>query len=215
LDGFERAVLVKAAFLVLAKGGFVMIPLALCSVLALAVVIERAWRWLSLGGTADAGRVIAAAARGEWEAAARTGEGSGSPVARVLAAGLRHRSAPTLAMEAAAQDEVASLRRYLALLDTVITLAPLLGLLGTVTGMIGAFGIMAQAGLNQPTAITGGVGEALVATASGLAVAIAALVPYNFFQRRADAMAESIERYGTRLELVLAEASRARHDAAA
>ena len=108
-------------------------------------------------------------------------------------------------MEAAAQDELARLRRYLPVLDTVITLSPLLGLLGTVTGMIGAFGIMAQAGLNQPTAITGGVAEALIATAAGLGVAIVALVPYNFFQRRAEAMAETIERYGSKLELLLAE----------
>ncbi len=206
----------RTAFIVLAKGGYVMIPLAVCSVMALAVVIERAIRWLRLGGTPDADRVLAAAARGEWEAAMRAGEASGSPVARVLAEGLRHRNpAPALAMEAAAQDELARLRRYLPLLDTVITLAPLLGLLGTVTGMIGAFGIMAQAGLNQPTAITGGVGEALVATASGLAVAIVALVPYNFFQRRVDAMAETIERYGSKLELLLAEAPHVRREVAA
>jgi len=197
----------SAALAILAKGGIVMIPLALCSVLALAVVIERACRWLRLGGLAEADRVLAAAASGEWDEAARVGEAARSPVARVLAAGLRHRNpAPALAMDAAAQDELARLRRYLPLLDTVITLAPLLGLLGTVTGMIGAFGIMAVAGLNQPTAITGGVGEALVATAGGLAVAIAALVPYNFFQRRTEAMAETIERYGSRLELLLAEA---------
>ena len=196
-----------AAVSVLAKGGLVMIPLGLCSVLALAVVIERAFRWLSLGSVGEADAVLATAARGEWDAAAQAGDAAGSPVARVLAAGLRHRNpAPVLAMEAAAQDELARLKRYLPLLDTVITLAPLLGLLGTVTGMIGAFGIMAQAGLNQPTAITGGVGEALVATASGLAVAILALVPYNYFQRRAEAMAETIERYGSRLELLLAEA---------
>jgi biopolymer transport protein ExbB len=205
----------KAAFDVLAKGGLVMIPLGLCSVLALAVTIERALRWLGLGGLSEADRVLALAGRGEWEEATRAGEQSTSPVARVLAAGLRHRNpAPGLAMEAAAQDELARLRSYLPLLDTVITLAPLLGLLGTVTGMIGAFGIMSQAGLNQPTAITGGVGEALVATASGLAVAIAALVPYNFFQRRSEAMAEIIERYGSKLELLLAEAPAARREAA-
>jgi biopolymer transport protein ExbB len=195
-----------AALGLLAKGGLVMIPLALCSITALAVVIERALRWARLGRLAEADRVLAAAARGDWEAAVSAGEASRSPVARVLATGLAHRNpAPALAMEAAAQDELARLRRYLPVLDTVITLAPLLGLLGTVTGMIGAFGVMAEAGLNQPTAITGGVGEALIATAAGPAVAIGALVPYNFFQRRADAMAETIERYGSRLELLLAE----------
>lgn len=205
----------KAAFDVLVRGGLVMVPLGLCSILALAVVIERAIRWLLMGGTAEADRVLALASKGDWEEAARSGETSRSPVARVLAQGLRHRHpAPALAMEAAAQDELAGLRRYLPLLDTVITLAPLLGLLGTVTGMIGAFGIMSQAGLNQPTAITGGVGEALIATASGLAVAIASLVPYNFFQRRSEAMEETIQRYGTKMELLLAETPVARREAA-
>ena len=205
----------KAAFDVIAKGGLVMIPLALCSVLALAVIIERACRWLKLGGLSEADRVLALAGGGDWGEAARAGAESSSPVARVLAAGLRHRNpAAGLAMEAAAQDELARLRRYLPLLDTVITLAPLLGLLGTVTGMIGAFGIMSQAGLNQPTAITGGVGEALVATAGGLAVAIGALVPYNFFLRRSEAMGEILERYGTKLELLLAEAPVAGREAA-
>lgn len=204
-----------AAFAVLAKGGLVMIPLALCSVMALAVAIERAVRWLRLGGSSEADKVLAAAAKGDWDEATRTGERSASPIARVLAAGLRHPGrAAAAAMQAAAQDELAKLRRYLPLLDTIITLAPLLGLLGTVTGMISAFGIMSQGGLNQPTAITGGVGEALVATASGLAVAIGALVPFNFFQRRAEAMGETIERYGSRLELVLAEAPAARREAA-
>jgi len=192
---------------VLAKGGLVMIPLGACSVLTLAVVIERAVAWLRLGSLADPDGVLARAASGKWEDAISAGERSRSPVARVLAAGIRHRNpAARLAMEAAAQDELARMRRYLPVLDTVITLSPLLGLLGTVTGMIGAFGIMAQAGLNQPTAITGGVAEALIATAAGLGVAIVALVPYNFFQRRAEAMVETIERYGSKLELLLAEA---------
>jgi biopolymer transport protein ExbB len=206
----------KATFDVIAKGGLVMIPLAVCSVLALAVVIERAVAWLRLGSTTDADRVLALAGNGEWDEASRVAQRSRSPVARVLAAGIAHRNpAAGLAMEAAAQDELARSRRYLPLLDTVITLGPLLGLLGTVTGMISAFGIMAQAGLNQPTAITGGVGEALVATAGGLAVAIAALVPYNFFQRKAEAMAETIERYGSKLELLIAEAKTVRREAAA
>jgi biopolymer transport protein ExbB len=191
----------------LVKGGPVMIPLAVCSVLALAVVIERAVAWLRLGSLADPDALLARAENGKWEDAMSTGECSRSPVARVLAAGIRHRNpAARLAMEAVAQEELARLRRYLPVLDTVVTLSPLLGLLGTVTGMIGAFGIMAQAGLNQPTAITGRVAEALIATAAGLAVAIVALVPYNFFQRRAEAMAETMERYGSKLELLLAEA---------
>jgi biopolymer transport protein ExbB len=71
--------------------------------------------------------------------------------------------------------------------------------------MISAFGVMAQSGMNSPNAITGGVGEALIATAAGLGVAIAALVPFNFFNSRVEVLLDTIERYGSRLELLLAE----------
>jgi len=188
----------------LAKGGFVMIPLLACSILALAVVLERAWFWWRSRDSMTTERVLTTAVHGQ--AALAGAEASRSLVARVLAAGLRHRNpAPTLAMEAAAREETGRLTRYLSVLDTIITLSPLLGLLGTVTGMIGAFGVMAETGINQPHAITGGVAEALIATASGLAVAIAALVPYNYFLRRAERTLEEIERSGLRLELLLRE----------
>ncbi len=192
----------------LAKGGPVMVPLLLCSLLALAVVLERAWTWARSGSWQEADRVLALAADGRWDEATEAGGASRSPVARVLAEGLRHRqAAPALAMEAAALAEAARLKRFLPLLDTIVTLSPLLGLLGTVTGMIGAFGIMAQAGMNEPHAITGGVAEALVATATGLAVAILALVPYNHFQGRVERLLETIERYASRHELLLAWAA--------
>jgi biopolymer transport protein ExbB len=124
----------------------------------------------------------------------------------VLASGLAHRN-PSLskALEVAAQKEIPVLKRRLTILDTIITLAPLLGLLGTVTGMIGSFDIMSQAGLGQPHAVTGGVAEALIATATGLLIAILTLVPYNYFASRADEEVEEIEYYASRLELLLGE----------
>jgi len=134
---------VRAVIAVLARGGPVMIPLAACSVLALAVILERALTWWRLGTSRDPELVLARAAKGEWTEASELGRVSRSPVARVLAAGIQHRNpAPTLAMEAAARHELARLRRFLPVLDTVVTLSQLLGLLGTVTGMIAAFGIM-------------------------------------------------------------------------
>jgi biopolymer transport protein ExbB len=197
---------VREIVVLLSRGGPVMIPLAGCSILALAVVLERAWTWWRVGPTRDGEAVLTEAARGDWAAACRLGEASLSPPARVLAAGIRHRNpAATLAMEAAARHEIARLKRFLPVLDTIVTLSPLLGLLGTVTGMIAAFGVMGQSGMNSPHAITGGVAEALIATAVGLGIAIAALVPLNFFNSRVDTMLETIERYGSRLELVLAE----------
>lgn len=191
----------------LAKGGPVMIPLLGCSVIALAVVIERGWFWWCLRASGETEQTLTLAAAGRWEDALKCGERARSPVARVLAAGIRHKNpAPTLAMEAAAHDELARMRRYLPVLDTVITLSPLLGLLGTVTGMIGSFGVMASGGINQPHAITGGVAEALIATATGLGIAIATLVPYNYCSTRVERTLGEIERHGSKLELLLKEA---------
>ena len=104
---------VRAVLAVLARGGPVMIPLAACSILALAVVIDRAWTWWRLGRSRDPEILLARAAKGEWTEAWKLGEVSRSPVARVLAAGIQHRNpAPTLAMEAAARHEIARLKRF-------------------------------------------------------------------------------------------------------
>jgi len=201
----------SAVVSVLVKGGLVMVPLAVCSLVALTVIVERAWFWWQRSSGDDAERVLALAEGGKWDDAMNLGTSSRSPVARVLAAGIRDRDpSPSLAMEAAAQAELAQMKRGLPVLDTIITLAPLLGLLGTVTGMIGAFGVMAESGMNQPHAITGGVAEALIATAAGLVVAIVALVPYNVFTARVESALESAEHHGSRLQLLLGRAAAAR-----
>ena len=190
----------------LAKGGPVMIPLALCSVVALAVVIERLGFWWRQGDVGPAERALELAERGKLDEALEIARRSGTATARVIAAGLAERQAPpAAAMEAAAQTEMGRLRRYLPVLDTIITLSPLLGLLGTVTGMIAAFGILSTSGMNQPNAITGGVAEALIATAAGLAIAIATLVSYNYFLSRAEQALDAMERLASRLDLALRE----------
>lgn len=191
---------------ILVKGGPVMIPLLACSMISLAVVLERCWFWWRAGGATGADRAMELARAAKYDDAIEVAARSGSLVARVLAAGIERReSSATLAMEAAAAEELVGARRYLAVLDTIITLSPLLGLLGTVTGMIGAFGVMASSGINQPHAITGGVAEALIATATGLAVAIATLVPYNYFTTRVERTLDQIECVGSRFEALLAK----------
>jgi biopolymer transport protein ExbB len=191
---------------VIIKGGPIMAPLIFCSVISLAVVIERFlfWRRVSVRQTADT--MLNFVEQGEVAKAAELGRVADSPLARVLAAGLAHRNPSlTKALEVAAQKEITVLKRRLTILDTIITLAPLLGLLGTVVGMIGAFDIMSTAGIGQPHAVTGGVAEALIATATGLLIAILTLVPYNYFSNRAEQEMEQIEYYASRLELVLGE----------
>ncbi len=195
---------VSAVVSLLAQGGPVMIPLAACSVLSLAVVLERVRFWWRVRAGEVGDRVLELASAGKWDDAFECALASRAPVARVLAAGLAHRGpAAAAAIAAAARGEIARMRRGLPVLDTIVTLSPLLGLLGTVTGMIGAFGVMATAGIAQPHAITGGVAEALVATATGLGIAIATLVPYNYFSSRAERTVNEIEQQGTRLELLL------------
>ncbi|OPY64282.1 MAG: Biopolymer transport protein ExbB [Syntrophorhabdaceae bacterium PtaU1.Bin034] len=125
------------------------------------------------------------------------------PVMRVLSAGLTHSSEPSGAMETAGVSEVSLMRRGLSALDTIVALSPLLGLLGTIIGMINSFNVMAASGLGQPHAVTGGVAEALVCTAAGIAVAGITLIPYNYFLSRMEREAEEIEAYATRLEMAL------------
>ncbi|MCJ7822859.1 MAG: MotA/TolQ/ExbB proton channel family protein, partial [Armatimonadetes bacterium] len=100
-------------------------------------------------------------------------------------------------------------------LDTVVTLAPLLGLLGTVFGMIRAFGIIAVSGTSHPAGITGGVAEALIATATGLAIAIVTLIGYNWCRDKVRQITEETELRGTQLENLLAGPSDARPERAA
>jgi biopolymer transport protein ExbB len=203
------AVLIQAGgnvFALLAKGGFVMVPLMVCSIVSLTVIIERFFFWRYLKNQAGGETILSLVAAGDVGQAMRTARISQHPVAQVLLSGLEHQHpVPGMAMEAAAQTALHRLKRYLPALDTVITLAPLLGLLGTVTGMIGSFGIVSEAGLGQPQAITGGVAEALIATATGLAIAILTLMPYNYFRAKADVMTDLIEAQATHLEMLLKE----------
>jgi biopolymer transport protein ExbB len=145
---------------IIVKGGIVMIPLLACSLISLALTIERLIFWGRIRSQQAVRNMLALVEAGEFDKALKAGRNSSQPIARVLAAGLAHRNpAPTKAMEAAAQAQIPVLKSRLGALDTIITLAPLLGLLGTVVGMIGSFDIMSEAGMGQPHAVTGGVAK--------------------------------------------------------
>ena len=142
--------------------------------------------------------------QGKFSDALALNEQKTSAILRVLTAGIHARSSdPEKAMEAAGIGELANMKRGMSALDTIITLAPLLGLLGTIIGMIDSFGIMADQGIGQPHAVTGGVAEALICTAAGIFVAVIALVPYNYFLSRIEQQTELIEYYATRIESTL------------
>ena len=189
---------------VIVKGGIVMIPLLICSLISLALTIERILFWAKLKSREVLREILAHVEQGEFDQALKLGKTSQQPIARVMAAGIAHRNpAPAKAMEAAAQAEIPVLKRRLGVLDTIVTLAPLLGLLGTVVGMIGSFDVMADVGIGQPHAITGGVAEALIATATGLLIAILTLVSYNYFTARAEREMDQMEHFSSSLELQL------------
>lgn len=179
------------------KGGVVMYPLLLCSVIAGAVAVER-FVYYRRSGEPKAfwEKVYQEIEQGEWTEVIASAKRTKGAVASVLAAGLRSRGnleEMKIAFEGAAALEAANLRKHLGYLDTIVTLAPLLGLLGTVTGMIRSFSVLnIQQGASA--AITGGVGEALIATAAGLCVAVLALVIHSYFNHRLDAIITEMER---------------------
>ncbi|MGZ9125785.1 MAG: MotA/TolQ/ExbB proton channel family protein [Candidatus Binatia bacterium] len=147
----------SAFIAIIIKGGIVMIPLLACSLISLALTIERLVFWAKLKTKDVLKQILSLVEKGEFEQALNLGKNSSQPIARVLAAGIAHRNpAPAKAMEALAQAEIPMLKSRLGILDTIVTLAPLLGLLGTVVGMIGSFDVMSEAGMGQPHAITGG-----------------------------------------------------------
>lgn len=204
------------------KGGPLMWPLLIASVVALATVIERlAFVIIERSQRSPdlVDEMLACAEQGNLQKALSIGAQSKDYVARVLTYALQHReSSLGNAVLRAANRELKRFNRGLSTLDTIVTLAPLLGLLGTVTGMIAAFNVLGAAELDAPMAITGGIAEALIATAFGLGIAIISLIPFNFLNAKLEEARHEIEDRATQLELALmniskSEASPRRHAA--
>jgi len=191
---------------VFVKGGPIMYPLLICSIIALTVIIERTMFWIVEDYRRDqalVNDVLSLAERGDWEAI-RTSIGDSRDFAvRILVAGILHKDfSMAKAMETAATDEIDRMRRHLPILDTIITVSPLLGIFGTVIGIILSFEILGSAGIEEPQAVTAGIAQALITTASGLGIAILSLFPYNYFNSRAEKAGAYIEKYATSLEIV-------------
>ena len=187
-------------------GGIMMLPLLSCSIVALAIVIERFW-------TLQKKRVVPdnlVAQVWQWARAGSLDERrvqtlkAGSPLGRVLAAGLanRHRDRDSMkeGIEEVGRHVVFELGRYINVLGTIASIGPLLGLLGTVLGMIRIFSAVTKQGVSDPSILAGGIAEALITTASGLVVAIPALVFHRYFNRRIEGFVVGME--GEALKLV-------------
>jgi len=188
------------------KGGPVMYPLLGCSILALTVIIERIFFWIREDLRRDqtlVDNVLEFCQKGNWAAVREKVAGSKDFVIRILVSGILHREfSMGKAMETAASDEIKRMRRYLGVLDTMITVAPLLGIFGTVIGIIMSFELLGAGGIEHPEAVTAGIAQALITTASGLGIAILSVFPYNYFNSRVENAALAIEKYATSLEIV-------------
>jgi len=208
---FQRVMLnLKELFI---KGGPIMWPILVCSLLALTVALERLYFILAEGirrqpRVVDA--MLDAVEQADPNRAVQIGAGSKDFVARTLATALTHRREKSIssALLRSAEQELARYNRGLSTLDTIITLAPLLGLLGTVTGMMQSFGMLGGSELAAPTAITGGIAEALIATAFGLGVAITALIPFNFLNAKLESARRQIQDAAAHVEIHLERLSR-------
>jgi biopolymer transport protein ExbB len=186
-------------------GGWLMVPILLCSVATVAIVIERFWalrRGLIMPENLVS-HIWQMHRRQMLDDRAIAEIRQGSALGRMLAAGLVNRFHSREIMKEAIQDAgrqvVSGLERYLNTLGTIAAVAPLLGLLGTVIGMIDVFAVIMQAGVGSPGQLAGGISKALITTAAGLSVAIPALIFHRYFNGRVDELIVGMEEQALRL----------------
>ena len=175
---------------ILVKGGLIMIPIGALSVVGLAVIIERllALRQSRVINPEVVNVIGQIESPADIPMAIRTCERYRSPFANIVRVGLEEADEPLSVVRQAMEDtgrrEVTRLERFLVVLETVAAASPLLGLLGTVLGMIEVFSVMSVHGVGQTGRLAGGIAQALITTAAGLGIGIPALVMYNFLDSR-------------------------------
>ena len=178
------------------KGGPIMYPILVVGVVALCVILERSV-WWSRTGIKRNPRLLETVYQdlesGALDSATKRSASAEDPVVRMVHHGLNHpHTSMEGALEVAAGQELRGAGRFLSAMDTIVTLGPLLGLLGTVTGIMGSFSSIGSSELAVEK-VTGGIGEALIATAAGLGIAIVTLVPMNFFHSRLSSLQFDLE----------------------
>ncbi|WYD80374.1 MAG: MotA/TolQ/ExbB proton channel family protein [Candidatus Electrothrix gigas] len=187
------------------NGGPIMWPLLACSIIVLTIIFERLLFWIGMAlrrKRALRDEVLLLVTNRDWlEIENKTAE-CDDVVIRVLRIGILHREYDmNKAMEAEAQHLLKKMTQFMTVLDTMITVAPLLGILGTVIGIIASFKMLGNSSVADPKLVTGGIAQALITTAAGLTISIFTVFPYNYFKSRVENAAHLMEKYATRLEV--------------
>ncbi len=185
-----------------------MWPLILLSFISVTFIIERSvffWLESRKRKPRDTQRILSFAEKGKLAEAEGMARRSHTDfIARALLNGLVHREySLSRALETQALIELRRVKKHLPILDTVITAAPLLGILGTVIGIIASFDILGNQGVSDPMAVTAGISQALITTAFGLIIALITLIPYNIFQTRYQRAVEELESNCSVLEIIM------------
>ncbi len=202
-------------FEIIKAGGWLMAPLILCSIVAVAIVAERLWTLQTQRVAPEhlAAQVWNWLKNGELDDERLQALRANSPLGRILAAGLAQRHAARETMNEAIEDSgrhvVHELDRYLITLGTIATISPLLGLLGTVLGIMRVFAAISASGLGNPAALAGGISEALTTTVAGLAVAVPAYIMHRYLRGKVDDLVVRMERETLRLVNAVCEARKA------
>ena len=181
------------------KGGFLMYPIFICSLIAVTIFFERMFYLKSVKTKSNRFvlRVKNLVKKGSIELAISACRKSPTPISKIMLSGLikfgQGRDEMKEAIEDSANQEIPVLERNLSTLSTIGNITPLLGLLGTVFGMVKAFNVIAVMGVGKPEALAGGISEALLTTAFGLSIAIPTIVVYNYLSHRVDKLIREME----------------------
>ena len=183
-----------------------MWPLLFCSLTVVTVIIERILFWITLTRKRNRplmDELLELAETARWDLIKDKTSGCEDHIVRLLAVGIVHRDYDMgRAMEAEANQRLQHMNRFMPVLDTMITVAPLLGIFGTVLGIIGSFKILGNSGIADPKLVTAGIAQALITTAAGLGISIFAVIPYNYFNTRINRAVHTMEKYSSSLEVV-------------